>query len=112
MRRRAETQNPDLRPGDVTFRQCGAAARDSITQPDEIEELGRCVQKRFQDPAAISVAPVWNGLYGADVFSAAGRPMPVLRRIALRRGRAVGMLSPRGSSNVVRFHFEIERFQL
>jgi hypothetical protein len=32
----------------------GAPLHATITEPDEIKELDRCVQKRFQDPAAIS----------------------------------------------------------
>jgi hypothetical protein len=31
-----------------------APPRVAITEPDEIKDLDRCVQKRFQDPAAIS----------------------------------------------------------
>ena len=32
----------------------GAPPHVTLTEPDEIKELDRCVQKRFQDPAAIS----------------------------------------------------------
>ncbi len=46
----------------------------TITEPDEIKELDRCVQKRFQDPSAISQRRFGMGRMGQRRMSSAQPP--------------------------------------
>ena len=51
----------------------------TTTEPDEIKELDRCVQKRFQDPVAISQRRFGMGRMGQRRMSSRQAPSPGAR---------------------------------